>query len=204
MPVTLPDLDYPHDGLEPYISKEIMCLHHLKHHQAYVTAYNAAEEALKKACTPKEQIRLQAAINFNGGGHINHSLFWKNLAPKASGKCEPCGGLKKAIVDGFGSVENFKKEFNDTTIAIQGSGWGWLVYNNKTKQIEITTTSNQDILIAKYCPIIGVDIWEHAFYLQYKNVKKDYLDAIWNVINFEEAERRYQCAASGKPECGSL
>ncbi|KAJ2922122.1 hypothetical protein H1R20_g14977, partial [Candolleomyces eurysporus] len=182
-------------ALEPYISEEIMTLHHQKHHQTYVNGLNAAEEAYASASSVKEQIALQAAIKFNGGGHINHSLFWKNLAPASQdgGKLVE-GPLKKAIEKDFGSVEAFKKEFNTKTAAIQGSGWGWLGYNSGTGKLEVVTTSNQDPLIS-HVPIIGVDIWEHAFYLQYKNVKPDYLNAIWNVINFKEAESRFTAAA---------
>ncbi|KAF8153425.1 manganese superoxide dismutase [Crassisporium funariophilum] len=192
---TLPPLPYAYDALEPYISQEIMVLHHTKHHQTYVTALNAAEAAYSKTSTPKERIALQAALKFNGGGHINHSLFWKNMAPsaaanKGNGGVLADGPLKKAIVETFGSLDNLKKEFNTTTAGIQGSGWGWLGLNPVTKRLEIATTANQDPLLT-LVPIIGVDIWEHAFYLQYKNVKVDYLAAIWNVINFEEAEARY-------------
>jgi len=194
---TLPPLPYPYDALEPYISQEIMVLHHTKHHQTYVNALNAAEASYAKASTPKERIALQAAIKFNGGGHINHSLFWKNLAPaKGSGGQLPEGPLKTALLHTFGSIDTFKKEFNTITAGIQGSGWGWLGYNYSTRALEIVTTANQDPLLTHH-PIIGVDIWEHAFYLQYKNVKADYLTAIWNVINFEEAQARYIEATSG-------
>ncbi|KAJ7846045.1 Mn superoxide dismutase [Mycena olivaceomarginata] len=188
---TLPELPYAYNALEPYISEEIMTLHHKKHHQTYVTGLNAAEESYAKSSSVQEKIGLQAALKFNGGGHINHSLFWKNLAPAAhdGGKLES-GPLKSAIERDFGSVEEFKKSFNTKTAAIQGSGWGWLGYNSTTKKLEIVTTSNQDPLIT-HTPIIGVDIWEHAFYLQYKNVKPDYLNAIWNVINFKEAAKRF-------------
>ncbi|KAF6751610.1 manganese superoxide dismutase [Ephemerocybe angulata] len=187
---SLPPLPYAYDALEPHISGEIMKLHHQKHHQTYVNGLNAAEEAYSKTTSVKEQIALQAAIKFNGGGHINHSLFWKNLAPanEDGGKLVD-GPLKQAIERDFGSVEALKKQFNATTAAIQGSGWGWLGFNSGNKKLEVVTTSNQDPLIS-HVPIIGVDIWEHAFYLQYKNVKPDYLNAIWNVINFKEAEKR--------------
>ncbi|KAF7967330.1 hypothetical protein HWV62_18318 [Athelia sp. TMB] len=193
-PHTLPDLPYGYDALEPFISRQIMELHHKKHHQTYVNSLNAAEASFAKASTPKERIALQAALKFNGGGHINHSLFWKNLAPAASeskgnGGVLKDGPLKDAIVQRFGSLDNLKKEFNTATLGIQGSGWGWLGLNTSTRQLEIVTTPNQDPLLT-HVPIIGVDIWEHAFYLQYLNVKADYLNAIWSVINFEEAEKR--------------
>ncbi|KAL1742646.1 manganese superoxide dismutase [Schizophyllum fasciatum] len=198
----LPDLPYAYDALEPYISRQIMELHHKKHHATYVNSLNAAEAAYAKATTPRERIGLQAALKFNGGGHINHSLFWTNLAPpssegKGNGGALKDGPLKEAITSVFGSVDDFKKQFNTTTAGIQGSGWGWLGLNPTTKKVEITTTSNQDPLLT-HIPIFGVDIWEHAFYLQYLNVKADYLNAIWNVINWEEAERRYQDGLAGK------
>ncbi|KAJ7057194.1 Mn superoxide dismutase [Mycena amicta] len=190
---TLPDLPYSYNALEPYISEEIMTLHHKKHHQTYVTGLNAAEEAYAKLSgdSTKDKIALQAALKFNGGGHINHSLFWKNLAPAAQegGKIES-GPLKTAIERDFGSVEEFKKTFNAKTAAIQGSGWGWLGYSSTLKKLEIVThrepgPSHLYLLSSPHTPIIGVDIWEH-----YKNVKPDYLNAIWNVINFKEAEKR--------------
>ncbi|PSR77473.1 hypothetical protein PHLCEN_2v7904 [Hermanssonia centrifuga] len=172
-----------------------MSLHHTKHHQTYVTGLNAAEEAYAKASGPKEKIKLQAALKFNGGGHINHSLFWKNLAPTSAGGGEiPSGALKEALERDFGSVDAFKNKMNTATAAIQGSGWGWLGYSPTTSKLEIVTTPNQDPLLS-HVPIIGIDIWEHAFYLQYKNVKPDYLKAIWNVINFREAEARFLEAA---------
>jgi len=192
---TLPDLPYAYEALEPYISRQIMELHHKKHHQTYVNALNAAERAYAIASTPKERIALQSALKFNGGGHINHSLFWKNLAPSANERKGPGGALKdgplkEAIIKHWGSYEGFKKEFNTTTAGIQGSGWGWLGYNYTTKSLEIVTTANQDPLLT-HAPIIGVDIWEHAYYLQYLNVRADYLTNIWHVVNFEEAQTRY-------------
>ncbi|QRW26130.1 superoxide dismutase, Fe-Mn family [Rhizoctonia solani] len=209
--VTLPDLPYAYNALEPYISEEIMTLHHKKHHQTYVNGYNTAVESLNKLVqdpsAARQQIALQSAIKFNGGGHINHSLFWKNLAPAgktglgADGKLEtPL--LAKAIDDNWkekeGGFEAFKKEFNAAALGIQGSGWAWLVFNTTKERLEITTTANQDPVLPPYVPLFGVDMWEHAFYLQYKNVKPDYLTAIWNVINFHEAEKRLKEASSAK------
>jgi len=191
---TLPELPYPYNALEPYISEEIMTLHHKKHHQTYVNALNAAEEKYAQTQSAKERIALQSAIKFNGGGHINHSLFWKNLTPASEkggngGVLKP-GPLKEAIDRDFGGLENLKKDLNAATLGIQGSGWGWLGKNEKTGRLEIATAPNQDPLL-NLTPIIGIDIWEHAFYLQYKNVKPDYLAAIWHVINFDEAEARF-------------
>ncbi|KAI0033737.1 manganese superoxide dismutase [Vararia minispora EC-137] len=192
---TLPPLPYAYDALEPAISKEIMELHHTKHHQTYVNGLNAAEESFAKAPSVSERIALQSALKFNGGGHINHSLFWKNLAPVSEGGGQlPDGPLRAAIQRDFGSVEDFKSQFNAKTASVQGSGWGWLGYNSATKKLEIVTTANQDPLLS-HAPIIGVDVWEHAFYLQYKNVKADYLKEIWSVINFKEAEARYSAVA---------
>ncbi|KAK8853370.1 hypothetical protein IAR55_004074 [Kwoniella newhampshirensis] len=191
---TLPELPYAYDALEPSISSEIMTLHHTKHHQTYVNGLNAAEETLGKLQSSgdvKAAIGLQPALKFNGGGHINHSLFWKNLAPTGSSQAKPptSGPLYDQIQADFGGLENLKKEMNTKTAGVQGSGWGWLGYNKATKKLEVVTTANQDPLLT-HVPIIGIDIWEHAFYLQYKNVKPDYLNAIWDVINFEEAEKR--------------
>merc|ERR1712072_692995 len=182
---TLPQLPYAYDALEPAIRKEIMTLHHSKHHQTYVNGLNAAEEAYANAIqannVPK-QIELQAAIKFNGGGHINHSLFWKNLAPTNSNETK------------------LKKKFNAATAAIQGSGWGWLGADKAGGRLQIYQTKDQDPLTTvnpNLIPVLGVDIWEHAFYLQYKNVKPDYLNAIWSVINFDEADRRYTSGEAG-------
>jgi len=195
---TLPKLPYAYNALEPYISEEIMTLHHTKHHQTYVNALNAAEEKYSQTTTAKERIALQAAIKFNGGGHINHSLFWTNLAPASHGGGNlSAGPLKDAIDRDFGGLENLQKELNAATLGIQGSGWGWLGLNPKTKRLEIATCPNQDPLL-NLVPVIGIDIWEHAFYLQYKNVKPDYLNAIWKVINFEEAQKRFLDGGASK------
>ncbi|CAD6893901.1 unnamed protein product [Tilletia controversa] len=191
---TLPDLSYDYGALEPAISAEIMQTHHQKHHQTYVTNLNAAEESLNQALQKsdvKSTIALQKAINFNGGGHINHTLFWANLAPKnKDGGHLPSGGeLSKAIERDFGSLDKLKEKFNAQLAGIQGSGWGWLGYNKATGTLDIATTANQDPLLA-LTPLIGIDAWEHAYYLQYKNVKVDYFKAIWEVINYKEAEKR--------------
>ncbi|KAG0229413.1 Superoxide dismutase [Mn], mitochondrial [Actinomortierella wolfii] len=196
---TLPPLPYAYNALEPYISKEIMEIHHTKHHQTYVNNLNAAEEQLGKAFQGNDvdqEIALQSAIKFNGGGHINHTLFWENLAPQPQGGGEPKGELKTEIEKTWGSFEAFKEKFNTKSAAVQGSGWGWLAYNKEAKKLEIATTQNQDPLkpTTGLIPLIGVDVWEHAYYLQYKNVRPDYLKAIWEVINWETAEKRFQKA----------
>ncbi|KAI9103697.1 Manganese/iron superoxide dismutase [Phlyctochytrium arcticum] len=162
---TLPDLTYDYNALEPYISAEIMQLHHSKHHQTYVNGFNQAEEKLEAALSKqdfREQIALQPLLKFNGGGHINHSIFWTNLAPPKSGGGEPPqGALATAIKNDFGSLEEFTKKFSAQSAAVQGSGWGWLGYNQATKHLEIATTSNQDPLTT-LVPILGVDVWEHV------------------------------------------
>ncbi|KAJ3024452.1 Superoxide dismutase [Mn], mitochondrial, partial [Rhizophlyctis rosea] len=129
------------------------------------------------------QISLQPLLKFNGGGHINHSIFWTNLAPAKSVE-PPKGALLNAITKQYGSLEQFQKTFNTQAAAVQGSGWGWLGYNKTTKALEIATTPNQDPLL-HLTPLLGVDVWEHAYYLQYKNVRPDYLQAIWNVVNWK-------------------
>ncbi len=164
----LPQLPYELDALEPVISKEIMNLHYNKHHKAYVDNLNKALGDLEKAENEGDistQIALQAAIKFNGGGHINHSIFWTNLAPKSKGGGEaPKGELAQAIDKEFGSLQNFIEQFNAKTVAIQGSGWGWLGYNKGKKRLEIVTCDNQDPLSTKgLIPLLGIDVWEHAF-----------------------------------------
>ncbi|KAK0548826.1 hypothetical protein OC846_004338 [Tilletia horrida] len=196
---SLPKLDYPYNGLEPAISEEIMTLHHTKHHQTYINNLNAAEKAYAQAVSStdvKKQIELQSAIKFNGGGHINHSLFWKNLAPASSGGGSlEDGPLKQAIDRDFGSLDKLKTYFNGQAATIQGSGWAWLGFSPVTQKLEVVLTKDQDPLIT-HAPIIGVDAWEHAYYLQYKNVKVDYFKNIWSVINFKEAESRFKAASA--------
>jgi len=191
---TLPDLPYAYNGLEPVISEEIMRLHHSKHHQTYVNSLNALEEKLEQARSVNDtlaQVSMQPAIKFNAGGHINHSIFWTNLAPlNAGGGQLHEGPLAQAIQRDFGSLEELKNKFNAATVAIQGSGWGWLGYNKQTKLLVVETTSNQDPLQASV-PLLGVDVWEHAYYLQYKNARGEYLKEIWKIINWKNVEERY-------------
>ncbi|KAI1290689.1 Superoxide dismutase [Mn], mitochondrial [Mortierella claussenii] len=194
---TLPALPYAYEALEPYISGEIMEVHHTKHHQTYVNALNAAEEKLGSAFQSKDvndEIAIQSAIKFNGGGHINHTLFWENLAPKSSGGGEkPTGELLKEIEKTWGSLDKFIEKFNTQTAAVQGSGWGWLGYNKDFKRLEIATTANQDPLkpTTGLIPLLGIDVWEHAYYLQYKNVRPDYLKAVWEVVNWKTVADRF-------------
>lgn len=196
----LPKLPYELNALEPVISQEIMTLHYTKHHQAYVNNLNAALEKYAEAETKNDiaqMVALQQAIKFNGGGHINHSIFWTNLAPTNNGGGKaPQGPLAEAIENAFGSFENFKEQFNAKAVALQGSGWVWLGYNKTSKQLEIVSCDNQDPLSTKgLVPLLGLDVWEHAYYLQYKNVRADYVKAIWQVLNWKNAEERFNAIA---------
>ncbi|XP_055383352.1 superoxide dismutase [Mn], mitochondrial [Condylostylus longicornis] len=189
----LPKLPYEYSALEPIISREIMELHHSKHHQTYVTNLNAAEEQLGDAVQKQDVnkiISLQGALRFNGGGHLNHSIFWKNLT---SEKTTPSADLKQAINDRFGDFEKFKKELSTITVAIQGSGWGWLGYNKKTGKLDLATCANQDPLEATtgLVPLLGIDVWEHAYYLQYKNVRPKYVEAIFEIVNWKDVSERF-------------
>ena len=191
--MTLPPLPYAYDALEPFIAAEIMTLHHSKHHQTYINNLNTANKAFAEAEKNgdlRKQIELQSAIKFNGGSHINHSLFWKNMAPQSEGGGQLHDGpLKQAIEKEFGDIEKFKTNFNATSAGIQGSGWCWLGLS-KGGHLEIVTTKDQDPLVTHH-PILGSDIWEHSWYLQYKNDKASYFKQWWNVVNWKEAEARY-------------
>eukprot|EP00298_Acanthocystis_sp_HF-20_P003677 c14029_g1_i2.p1 GENE.c14029_g1_i2~~c14029_g1_i2.p1 ORF type:complete len:233 (+),score=112.01 c14029_g1_i2:23-700(+) len=201
---TLPTLPYDFGALEPHISASIMEIHYLKHHQAYVTNLNVALEQEAEASSKGQldkQITLQTAIKFNGGGHINHSIFWTNLAPAGrGGGGEPTGEVGKLITSTWGSFSNFQQKFNTQAASVQGSGWAWLVFNKATGRIEITTRPNQDPVSTdpNQIPLLGVDVWEHAYYLQYKNVRPDYLKAIWNVVNWSNVSERLAAASAAK------
>jgi len=192
---TLPDLSYDYGALEPAISGKIMELHHKNHHQTYVNSFNAATEQLQAAEAKSDiaaQIALQPVINFHGGGHLNHSLFWENLAPKSQGGGgEPSGSLKTAIESSYASFSDFQTKFNAALAGIQGSGWAWLVKNNETGHVEIKTYANQDPVVGKYTPLLGIDAWEHAYYLQYQNRKAEYFKAVWDVVNWRTVENRF-------------
>nr|VZI38797.1 unnamed protein product [Spirometra erinaceieuropaei] len=191
---TLPDLPYDFNALEPTISSDIMRVHYEKHHATYVNNLNVAEEQLAEALHKNDVtkvISLQPALRFNGGGHLNHSIFWKNLCPKGGG--EPSGPLAEAIKRDFGSFENFKARMTAKTVAIQGSGWGWLGLCPVSKRLQIVTCANQDPLegTTGLKPLLGIDVWEHAYYLQYKNARPDYVNAIWSIINWKDVETRF-------------
>ena len=197
MPFTLPDLPYAYDALEPTIDARTMEIHHSKHHQAYVTNANNAlagtslenasvEEVLKSLSSlPQDK---QGPVRNNAGGHYNHSLFWQMLSPDGGG--EPGGDLGAAIGETFGSFDSFKDEFKAAGIARFGSGWAWLVHDGSG--LAVTSTPNQDSpYMDGQVPILGIDVWEHAYYLKYQNKRPDYVDAWWNVVNWNAVAKRY-------------
>jgi superoxide dismutase, Fe-Mn family len=192
----LPQLPYDFNALEPVISSEIMQLHYSKHHQTYVTNLNAALEKYQAAEAKGDlagMIALEAAIKFNGGGHVNHSIFWTNLAPPNKGGGEaPKGELLEMIQKQYGSLEAFIEKFTTKTIAIQGSGWGWLGYCKEMQKLILTTCPNQDPLsVQGLVPLLGFDVWEHAYYLQYKNVRADYVKNLWKIVNWKNVQERF-------------
>lgn len=173
-----------------------MKLHHTKHHNTYVTNLNNALQAQINAISSNDivgQLYNQRIINFHAGGHINHTLFWTNLAPasSSSAKTSSAPKLTAAINARWGSIDSFKEKFNAVLLGIQGSGWGWLVQDVESGGLEIVTTRDQDIVPKGKKPVFGVDFWEHAYYIDYLNDKASYAKAIWNVINWQEAERRF-------------
>lgn len=193
----LPELPYAYDALEPHISAEIMELHHSKHHQNYVNGANAALEKLEAARKDGSIAAVVTALSkdlaFNLGGHTNHSLFWENLGPNGGGK--PTGALAAAIDADFGSFEEFQKHFAAAALGLQGSGWAVLAYDKIGERLVIEQmTDQQGNLSIDLVPLLLLDMWEHAFYLQYKNVKADYVAAVWNVFNWDEVAARYAAA----------
>ncbi|KAK6462856.1 manganese-superoxide dismutase [Scheffersomyces coipomensis] len=196
--ISLPQLDWGYNELEPHISGAINEIHHKKHHQTYVNGFNAALDDLVKANEAgdvKAAIQIQQNIKFHGGGHTNHVLFWKSLSPvsqhggKVPAKDSPLG---KQIIEQYGSIEKLIEITNAKLASIQGSGWAFIVYNKQNgNTLDVVTTYNQDTILEPLVPLVAIDAWEHAYYLQYQNVKVDYFKAIWNVINWSEAEKRY-------------
>ena len=196
----LPKLPYAYNALEPHIDAQTMEIHHTKHHQAYTNGLNTALESLNAELQNMELTKLlssidkvpenvRGAVNFHGGGYDNHALFWNNMKPNGGG--EPGGGLADAINSSFGAFASFKEKFTKDTGAIQGSGWGWLVYNPQSKKVEFTTMPNQTSPRTKgLIPLLGLDVWEHAYYLKYQNRRPDYITAWWNVVNWDEVDKR--------------
>lgn len=196
----LPKLPYAYDALEPHIDARTMEIHHTKHHQAYTDKMNAALEKCSSDVQKKDITEILAnlsqvpddqrgAINFNGGGYDNHKLFWHNM--KTNGGGEPGGTVADEIKKSFGSFATFKEQFSSQTAAIQGSGWGWLVYNPTSCKVEYKAMPNQTSPRTEgLVPLLGLDVWEHAYYLKYQNKRPDYVAAWWNVVNWEEADKR--------------
>jgi len=202
MAYEVPDLPYPYDALEPHIDEATMRVHHDKHHQAYVDKANAALEGTEWADQDVDEVLRaldslpadkQGPVRNNAGGHSNHSFFWTIMSPDGGG--EPEGELAAAIESAFGSFHAFKEEFKNAGIGRFGSGWAWLVHDGSG--LAVTSTANQDSPVsAGQTPLLGADVWEHAYYLQYQNRRPDYLDAFWNVVDWGEVGRRF-AAASG-------
>ncbi len=200
MAFTLPDLQYPFDALEPHIDAKTMEIHHDKHHGAYVTKLNAAlekapaiqgksiEEVIKAIETLPQDIRT--AVRNNGGGHFNHSLFWKVLSPKGGGK--PTGNLLNEIEKSFGGFDAFKEQFSNAAANHFGSGWAWLGLD-RSRKLVIVTTMNQDApLMQGIKPVLGLDVWEHAYYLKYQNRRPEYIAAFWNIVNWDQASMNFE------------
>jgi superoxide dismutase, Fe-Mn family len=202
MAYELPPLPYPYDALEPHIDEQTMRIHHDKHHAAYVNNVNNAleghpelqakgiEELLRDLSAIPENIRM--AVRNNGGGHANHTLFWAIMGPNAGG--EPSGALGAAIDKAFGSFDAFKEKFSNAGITRFGSGWAWLAVDG-TGELSVLSTPNQDTPISDgLTPILGMDVWEHAYYLKYQNRRPDYVAAWWSVVNWDEVARRFEAA----------
>lgn len=201
MAYELPELPYAYDALEPHIDKETMNIHHTKHHNTYVTNVNNAladqaelqgksvEELIANLDAVPEAIRT--AVRNNGGGHANHSLFWQILSPNGGGN--PTGELATAIDAKFGSLDAFKEEFAKAATTRFGSGWAWLSVANG--ELEVSSTANQDSPIMEgKTPLLGLDVWEHAYYLNYQNRRPDYIGSFWNVVNWDEVSKRFESA----------
>jgi len=193
---TLPDLSYDYGALDPHISGRIMELHHSKHHAAYVAGVNGALDALAEARDKNDFgaiNKLQKDLAFHLGGHINHSIFWKNLSPDSEGR--PEGELASAIDEFFGSFEKFQAHFNATALGIQGSGWAFLAWDSLGEKLIIEQLYDQQgNVAAATIPLLMLDMWEHAFYLDYQNVKGDYVKAFWNIISWADVATRFEAA----------
>jgi Fe-Mn family superoxide dismutase len=202
MPYEVPALPYDYAALEPHIDEATMRVHHDKHHQAYVDKANAALEGTQNAGAPIEDVLRsldslpddkRGAVRNNGGGHYNHSLFWESMSPDGGG--EPEGPLKEAIESEFGSFEDFKTKVKETGVGQFGSGWAWLVHDGS--KLAVVGTPNQDNPISNgQTPLLGVDVWEHAYYLKYQNKRPDYIDAWWNTVDWSKVAERYSAVSS--------
>jgi superoxide dismutase, Fe-Mn family len=201
MPHELPPLPYAYEALEPTIDAQTMEIHHDKHHQAYVTNLNAALEGTEWADRPIEQVitNLDAlpadkrtAVRNNGGGHVNHTLFWELMKPGGGG--DPSGALGDAISDTFGDAEQLRAAVNDAGVKRFGSGWTWLVWDGTGLAVKSTPNQDNPLMDSDDVPLLGIDVWEHAYYLKYQNRRPDYLAAWWNVVNWDEVARRFEGA----------
>ncbi len=200
MPFEVPDLPYDYGALEPHIDEQTMRLHHDKHHQAYVDKANGALEGTEWADRDVDEVlrnldqlpdEIRTAVRNNAGGHSNHSFFWQIMGPDGGG--EPSGDLASAIDEKFGSFDAFKDELKNAGVNRFGSGWAWLVHDGSG--LAVVSTANQDSPISDdQTPLLGVDVWEHAYYLKYQNKRPDYIDAWWNVVNWDEVARRFDAA----------
>lgn len=198
----LPPLPYSFDALEPYIDAKTMEIHYTKHHQTYTNNLNAALEKCSEEIQNKDIIDVlnnldsvpndvRGAINFNGGGFDNHRIFWNNMTPNGGG--EPQGPVAEAIDKTFGSFANFKEKFTTSTVAIQGSGWGWLIFDSTNNKVDYKSMPNQTSPRTEgLIPLLGCDVWEHAYYLKYQNKRPDYVNAWWNLINWQDVNDRYK------------
>jgi Fe-Mn family superoxide dismutase len=196
---SLPELNYSYDALEPHFDARTMEIHHTKHHQAYINNLNNAISGTELADKSLEEIfanmsQHPVGVKNNGGGHWNHTFFWEILAPNAGG--QPSGNLMAAIESKFGSFDSFKEEFQKAGLTRFGSGWAWLIVDG-SGQLQVTSTPNQDnplmdVADVKGTPILGLDVWEHAYYLQYQNRRADFISSFWNVVNWSEVEKRYE------------
>lgn len=203
MSFTVPELKYSFDALEPYIDAETMRIHHDKHHAAYVANLNKAIEGTEYATWSLEAlvrdwdklpVAIKTAVRNNGGGHWNHGFFWESVAPNAGGK--PVGTLAVAIDGELGGFDGFKAEFSKAAMGRFGSGWAWLSFDGKSRKLVIGSTANQDSPLAEgLTPLLGVDVWEHAYYLKYQNRRADYLEAFFNVIDWKKVGERFERVA---------
>ena len=201
MAYTLPELPYAYEALEPHIDAETMKIHHTRHHQTYINNLNAAVEGTEYANLPVEELvaklktlpeNLQGPVRNNGGGHANHSLFWTVMSPNGGG--QPKGGVAQAIDRDLGGFEKFKEAFTKAAVSRFGSGWAWLSVT-PDKKLVVESTANQDSpLMEGNTPILGLDVWEHAYYLKYQNKRPDYVSAWWNVVNWDNVNQRYLAA----------
>ncbi len=202
MAYTLPNLPYAYDALEPHIDAQTMEIHHTKHHQAYINKVNDAiagtpleSKSVEELVTDLAHVpeNIQTAVRNNGGGHANHTLFWTVMSPNAGGT--PSGELAKAIDSGLGGFEKLQQDFNSAAATRFGSGWAWLSVDNGRLVVESTANQDSPLSVGRI-PILGLDVWEHAYYLKYQNRRPDYISAFWNVINWNEVARRFAAATA--------